>query len=1137
MTSNRSLGVNPFFLKRQHEAAAKELANSGSNISISSKKFARNEEHSQKVPAQKSIPEVSTIDTGRVRPDPRLTTPTPPPSSAAPALPAAAATLPCPALGLNHQMSHSHQPLPSTPLPQTMLRINGSILDLNGLGPYTVELNWAINNTGITLPDVHSLDIPINPTIYDTPVGDSLPYHHNNNIFLAKTNCTTNCRKFLWICTTTKDMFWLVGYVPKKLSTWRESMLRHSMYVLTIPNRILSTDEDGTVLLRIAKQIGSLTPTMEDIRDQNTQIGGLKRHRKCVLMVDCSSTTPQLQGLKWIAGVNLKILPSGQKVYEPLQQNVKMGEGCLANAPSTPLSISVSQVCQAIQSLDGAAQPAPHFGPVKMTEAMMDIDCALFAMTANTIKMSAASSAESVIKLLKNTVSFVDQSSITNFIPSGEWQVKHNSGPTIRPINGGYWWLLPSPQVSKEPFKCWIHSKEFFNIKKLKLEAILIAGALFDEIDPNNPERSTKLLEKNTSDELKVPGGFMFPLCLGVMASRQGTHVTIFLETYSNKSHGMKLDAIDKDYDSFGTQNWASQVTTSFSAKWNTSILHMFTHLTDEKLGCFQLKHELTSVGFGFSSSYSDSNNVPLFSVCKRAEWMTSDGYESFCALALHSTTSNHTTHFKSEPMLRVQAYIEEINCISDRQCGVKNSRYARIGLSAAEKISSGEINVSAMLQGFNEDFNRINQAFKTMQRQPRNRTEIQVRCIVDETGKLQLRSMIQVAANIILQSTLHYQLNHVLSYSSLNVAAMFLISQQSWRLACDAHVPLKQRQLLLDIANEVLKRWKSFKSGRGEGTKGSRNNRILIAFPELVEPLTSKLNSMLPHEKAKTFRNKDDQIQSFTHNDIICDDSFGAIMNKRIQQNKNIKQSNVLSRFIMKCCTCNKLFYGASNREALDCHLLENPSCVTSKWKETQLVSAADWELDYSRKLCEYEEFLKTCSTEQKAACESVLTFGTGVFAVGIAGAGKSVALNMIGTILECVFYEHGEVLRCASTGLLAQYFHPSAKTIHSAIGAYPPFGQSTPSWNLSVSQWRELIQQHGKVDHKLKVFINTEVYAQSSNMLKAFLEIRKEKKLNFVAIIDGDPPQPMHEDDISENLRIGPEKPVMSKNRKPFL
>jgi hypothetical protein len=59
-----------------------------------------------------------------------------------------------------------------------------------------------------------------------------------------------------------------------------------------------------------------------------------------------------------------------------------------------------------------------------------------------------------------------------------------------------------------------------------------------------------------------------------VIASRQGTHVTIFLETFSNKSHGIKLDALDSDYDPFGTQRWVSEVTTSFLAKWNDSILH-----------------------------------------------------------------------------------------------------------------------------------------------------------------------------------------------------------------------------------------------------------------------------------------------------------------------------------------------------------------------------------------------------------------------------------------------------------------------------------------------------------------------------------------------------------------------------------
>jgi len=32
---------------------------------------------------------------------------------------------------------------------------------------------------------------------------------------------------------------------------------------------------------------------------------------------------------------------------------------------------------------------------------------------------------------------------------------------------------------------------------------------------------------------------------------------------------------------------------------------------------------------------------------------------------------------------------------------------------------------------------------------------------------------------------------------------------------------------------------------------------------------------------------------------------------------------------------------------------------------------------------------------------------------------------------------------------------------------------------------------------------------------MLQALLELRQHKKLTFTCILDGDPPQPMHEDD----------------------
>jgi hypothetical protein len=91
----------------------------------------------------------------------------------------------------------------------------------------------------------------------------------------------------------------------------------------------------------------------------------------------------------------------------------------------------------------------------------------------------------------------------------------------------------------------------------------------------------------------------------------------------------------------------------------------------------------------------------------------------------------------------------------------------------------------------------------------------------------------------------------------------------------------------------------------------------------------------------------------------------------------------------------------------------------------------------------------------------------------------------------------------------------------VHSAIGAHPDaFGHMSTNWNLSVSEWRDLIQKHGKVTSNLKVFMDTEVYAQGSNMLQAFFEIRQKYDLKFVAILDGDPPQPMHEDDSVSDI-----------------
>ena len=1013
------------------------------------------------------------------------------------------------AADLGHQTSASEGGCSS--VQNIVIRIINHTLNLSTIEQFSqaeVELKWT-EETGSSNTDLESMELPVNPPPYDTPTTDSLPFDHDNNILLAKFDCHFG-RKFLWLCCTSQTLFWLVGHVPNTILTWRESMLRRCKLELKKKN-----NADGTVLFNIAKRFWSMSPTMEDIMEQNTRAAGATKSRKCVLAVDKNSKTPLLQGITLIPNSAL-LLQSHQRVLaDPKNQQVRMGEGILSNIPAVPTKVSVIQICKALPALGCALPPTPHHGDATLIEAMMDVDNAVFAMSADTNMIKTATSATSIIKILRNVISSSEQASNTMLIPSGEWQRLSTTGPTVRPVNGGYWWQLPSPKHTKEPLKVWVHSPKFVDVVSMKSASMEVADALFEEFDPGSHERSTKLYLENTQYELKVPGGFLFPLALSVMISRLGDNVTIFLETFSNKSHGMRLNGLELDFGHFGTENWANKVATGFAVEWKKSILQMMSDLTNTKSECFKMKPDHSSIGFGFSTSYHDSSHRPLFSVCKSEEWMATDGYESFCTMALHSLMSPHTTHFQKGLILRVQAYIEAMNSITDRQCGSRKSLYTHIGFSALQKIASGEINVSAVLEGFNDDFVRINNAMKAMEKSPRNRTEIQVKCILDATGSLKLSSMMQAAADIINCSTQHWKLGHILSYSSINAASMFLIAQQSWRLACDVNVALKHRQLLLDIADEILKRWHSFKIGRGDGTTGPKNNRTLMTFPKLYEPLLSHLDSMLPC--GKRFCRDDERIQMFTDHDIVTDTSFGPIMNKRIEENKNSSPEE-LSSCILKCCTCGKLFYGTANSDSLEVHHANNPSCVTSDWAENKLVTTADWESDYVHKLRKYLEFLKSCSPEQKEACESILKFGSGILAVGIAGAGKSFALDQVGMILECIFYKPGEIFRCAPTGLLALDFNSAGTTVHSAIGAHPPFG-AIPDWNLSVQGWRDLIQGHGKITSNLKVFINTEVYAQSSNMLQALFEIRKEKRLNFVAILDGDPPQPMHEDEKTDN------------------
>jgi hypothetical protein len=511
---------------------------------------------------------------------------------------------------------------------------------------------------------------------------------------------------------------------------------------------------------------------------------------------------------------------------------------------------------------------------------------------------------------------------------------------------------------------------------------------------------------------VKVPGGYLLPLAISIMACRIASNqknppeVTIFWETYSNKSHGLKLDAL-KDKAVFGTIDWLTAMESNFSRLMKSSILNTFQSLIkDHEYRCFNFIPEKSSIGFGLSTSYVDDKNQPLYSVCKKSSWIDSVSHESFCVLGLHSEISTHTTHFKDGPIKRVQAYIEGANTISSKQCGHGGVNvYNHIGLSALNKArTTGILNVTAMLDGIKDEFSLLNESIKSLKTCPRSRTEIQVGCIAIQPNVLNLKVMIASAVNVVLDSTQHWKIDHVISFSSLNASAMILIMRQSWILASEVNRNIVERQQLLDIASMTLKRWRSFLTGRGDGVIGSKHNRKLVHLPHLSESLLTNFDSMLP-ENAKQFK-RCDNFRLFGAHEIVgtFNDAFSTSMNDRILKNQT-ESETILSQHIMKCVGCEKLFFGASNKDALQLHLVENSSCIVSDWESRKVITSTDWFKEYKHVIEDYEKFIDKCSVEQREACESVLKFGSGLLAIGVAGSGKSVVLNEIAKVLNCIF------------------------------------------------------------------------------------------------------------------------------------
>ena len=239
----------------------------------------------------------------------------------------------------------------------------------------------------------------------------------------------------------------------------------------------------------------------------------------------------------------------------------RTGQGCL-DVSAVPATISISQICESLSALDRTSLPNLYAGKTTLQHAMLDIDNAVFAVSASEIALNPLLSTPKLIDLLRVRLTHRDQGDVTKFVPSGKWQLPLDTGPTVRPVDGGKWWLLNSPSFGAEPVRFWIHSTGWLDMDSLKASSLEIAKRLFKVMDPSSQEQP-KLYLTNTQHEVLVLGGYLLPLAISLMACRIARgqtdvpKVTIFWETYGNKSHGMKLDAL-KSVVEFGSAELAA---------------------------------------------------------------------------------------------------------------------------------------------------------------------------------------------------------------------------------------------------------------------------------------------------------------------------------------------------------------------------------------------------------------------------------------------------------------------------------------------------------------------------------------------------------------------------------------------------
>jgi hypothetical protein len=213
--------------------------------------------------------------------------------------------------------------------------------------------------------------------------------------------------------------------------------------------------------------------------------------------------------------------------------------------------------------------------------------------------------------------------------------------------------------------------------------------------------------------------------------------------------------------------------------------------------------------------------------------------------------------------------------------------------------------------------------------------------------------------------------------------------------------------------------------------------------------------------------------------------------------------------------------------------HLAKHPSHANANWHQRS-VTGQVWHSDFVRRENKLKAALyrtgNKASEEQRKAYE--LLFGQEGFRsqniclVGVPASGKTWIAKKLSSLLNCVFFEHGEMIRCAPIGRVACSLHPEARTIHCVMKLRPNsqnrYPESLEELNGHMSNLPE--DQFAA----LKVLVVSEAFMCTTPHLEVLLTRIKNTAPNCVLLFDGDSMQ------VTMKATAGyPSQPFLTRNQ----